>query len=171
MGAAASRSFGCALFWVGLVLASALPGCVTSHGVSSSGTSARSHAEVIPMAVPPEPRPVPPEPRPAKVEDPPKELPRGGQKIFPAYRLVGFCGTPGAPALGELQGNLHAKAKSLEMKAAPYAETREILPVFELIAVVVRTGRDRMGSTGTASTIPWWTNTCVQRGSHERCSF
>jgi hypothetical protein len=131
MGAAASRSFRCALFWVWPVLASALPGCVSSHAVSSSGTSARSHAEAIPIAAPPEPRP-------ATAEDPPKELPRGGQKIFPAYRLVGFCGTPGAPALGELQGNLHAKAKSLETKAAPYAETREILPVFELIAVVVQ---------------------------------
>src|SRR5271165_2860010 len=65
------------------------------------------------------------------------ELPRGGRTIFPDHRLVGFCGTPGAPALGELQGNLPAKAKALEKQAVPYAQDRKILPVFELIAVVV----------------------------------
>src|SRR5579859_5416006 len=42
--------------------------------------------------------PPPPEP-------PPIELPRGGRTLFPDYRLVGFCGTPGAPELGSLQGN------------------------------------------------------------------
>jgi len=68
----------------------------------------------------------------------PKELPRGGRTLFPEYRLVGYCGTPGAPALGELQGNLRVKAKALEAKAAAYAGNRKILPVFELIAVVVQ---------------------------------
>src|SRR5436190_837506 len=43
--------------------------------------------------------------------EPPKtkpraELPLGGRDIFPAHRLVGFCGTPGAPALGKLAGDL-----------------------------------------------------------------
>jgi len=71
---------------------------------------------------------------------PPKELPRGGRAIFPVHRLVGFCGTPGAPALGELQGNLPAKAKALEAQAAHYAQGRKLLPVFELIAVVVQSG-------------------------------
>ena len=67
-----------------------------------------------------------------------KELPRGGRVLFPAHRLVGYCGTPGAPALGELQGNLKVKAKALEAKAAAYAQDRDVLPVFELIAVVVQ---------------------------------
>ncbi len=70
--------------------------------------------------------------------EPVKELPRGGRTIFPEHRLVGFCGTPGAPALGELQGNLPAKAKALETRAAQFADGRKILPVFELIAVVVQ---------------------------------
>ena len=83
----------------------------------------------------------PPEPAPAQpvaIEPPPKELPRGGRKLFPEHRLVGFCGTPGAPALGELQGNLPAKAKALETRAAQFAQDRKLLPVFELIAVVVQ---------------------------------
>jgi hypothetical protein len=68
------------------------------------------------------------------------ELPRGGYALFPTYQLVGFCGTPGAPALGELDGNLPAKAKKLETMAAKYEGGRPILPVFELIAVVVQAG-------------------------------
>ncbi len=74
----------------------------------------------------------------ATAEEPAKELPRGGRTLFPDHRLVGFCGTPGAPKLGELQGNLPAKAKALETRAAQYAQSRKILPVFELIAVVVQ---------------------------------
>jgi hypothetical protein len=74
----------------------------------------------------------------------PQELPRGGRTLFPEYRLVGFCGTPGAPALGALQGNLPAIAKTLQARGAEYAHDRKLLPVFELIAVVVQEwpGRD-----------------------------
>lgn len=68
----------------------------------------------------------------------PKELPRGGRTLFPDYRLVGFCGTPGAPALGALQGNLSSVTKTLEAQAAHYATGRKLMPVFELIAVVVQ---------------------------------
>jgi hypothetical protein len=68
----------------------------------------------------------------------PRELPRGGRKLFPDHRLVGFCGTPGAPALGALQGNLQRVTKTLEAQAAHYAQGRKLLPVFELIAVVVQ---------------------------------
>ena len=70
------------------------------------------------------------------------ELPRGGRTLFPRHRLVGFCGTPGAPALGELQGNLDAKSKALLDYAAKYigADERVVLPVYELIAVVVQAG-------------------------------
>ncbi len=74
-------------------------------------------------------------------EKPKAELPRGGRALFPDHRLVGFCGTPGGPALGELQGNLAVKTKALLGYADKYAGTeRKILPVFELIAVVVQAG-------------------------------
>jgi hypothetical protein len=84
-----------------------------------------------------EPAPAPPP------EPPPIELPRGGRTLFPEYRLVGFCGTPGAPELGSLQGNLPARAKALDAQAARYADARnaddrKLMPVFELIAVVVQ---------------------------------
>ena len=74
--------------------------------------------------------PTPPPPLP--------ELPLGGREIFPTYRLVGYCGTPGAPALGPLAYNLPAKAKSLKAYADKYPDDRKPLLVFELIVVVVQ---------------------------------
>ena len=90
-----------------------------------------------PVAVEPAPTtaPAPSEPPP-----PLRELPRGGRTLFPQFRLAGYCGTPGAPALGELQGNLTVKVKALEASAAKFAGNREVLPVLELIAVVVQSG-------------------------------
>lgn len=74
---------------------------------------------------------------PAEPAKPAIELPRGGRELFPTFRLVGFCGTPGGPALGRLQGNLPAKVKQLQAQAEKY-RGRTILPVLELIAVVVQ---------------------------------
>jgi hypothetical protein len=65
------------------------------------------------------------------------ELPRGGRTIFPVHRLVGFCGTPGAPNLGTLAGNLPARAKQIEGYGTKYAAGKTPLPVFELIATLV----------------------------------
>jgi hypothetical protein len=84
------------------------------------------------------PPPAPPQPRP--------QLPGGGRELFPSHRLVGFCGTPDAPALGELWTNLPKKTKALLSLASDYAraEPRAVLPAFELIAVIVMSfpGRD-----------------------------
>jgi hypothetical protein len=93
-----------------------------------------------PEAGPPAASPAPPPAEPAEPAAPaaPRELPRGGRTIFPQYRLVGYCGTPGAPALGALDGDLTEKARAIEARAAQYAGDRKILPVFELIAVVVQ---------------------------------
>jgi hypothetical protein len=110
----------------------ALAACLTTQSPATSGKGATvmtSEGRAIPSAGR--------EGIPASAA-PGKELPRGGRLLFPDHRLVGYCGTPGAPALGALQGNLDAKAKALEARAAPYADGREILPVFELIAVVVQ---------------------------------
>jgi len=106
-----ARSF---LFAV-IALATLAVGCVVARPV----------APVAPVAPPPIVGP---------------ELPRGGRALFPDYELVGFCGTPGAPALGELTGNLVKKADKLELFANKYTSGRKVLPVFELIAVVVQAG-------------------------------
>jgi hypothetical protein len=76
----------------------------------------------------------------AAVTTPPRrELPRGGRVLFPAYRLVGFCGAPGSPALGRLGiGNLDARVAESERLGATYAVGRPVLPVVELIAVVAQ---------------------------------
>jgi hypothetical protein len=102
-------------------------------------------ADVAPMRAESQPPPLPPPPSAAAPapEPPAIELPRGGRTLFPDYRLVGFCGTPGAPELGSLQGNLPRRAKALDAQAARYADARnsddrKLLPVFELIAVVVQ---------------------------------
>jgi hypothetical protein len=88
--------------------------------------AAKTHNEVVAEPAPP---------------PPPAELPRGGRTLFPDYRLVGFCGTPGAPALGSLMGNLTTRGKALEEQAARYNNgKRKLMPVFELIAVVVQSG-------------------------------
>lgn len=81
----------------------------------------------------PEPPPPPKEPEKPKIE-----LPRGGREIFPRFRLMGYCGTPGGePAMGRLAGNLAQKAKVIEKLGQQYARERELLPVFELIATIV----------------------------------
>jgi hypothetical protein len=74
------------------------------------------------------------------------ELPRGGREVFPSYRLVGYCGAPGAPALGRLGiGRLDDRVTEIEKLARRYAPDRDPLPVLELIAVVVQSSPGRDG--------------------------
>ena len=73
------------------------------------------------------------------------QLPRGGTRVFPRYRLVGYAGLTGSPPLGRLGiGTLDARMDELEKRAEPYAKRREVLPVMELIATIVQgePGRD-----------------------------
>ena len=109
--------------------------CVaTPTAPSAPSGEARTAKSEVAASTAPEAAPVP-------VPKLKSELPRGGRSIFPDHRLVGFCGTPGAPALGELQGNLAVKSKALVGYAEKYAGSeRKVLPVYELIAVVVQSG-------------------------------
>ncbi|MFJ6751772.1 hypothetical protein ACIQNI_26855 [Streptomyces sp. NPDC091266] len=92
----------------------------TAH--PSGGASGSPAAPGAPSSKPPKRRP---------------ELPRGGRELFPRYRLVGFCGLPGAVALGRLgTGDLGKRAGEIEKVARAYAAGREPLPVLELLAVV-----------------------------------
>jgi hypothetical protein len=65
-------------------------------------------------------------------------LPRGGRRIFPDFRVVAFYGAPQDPQLGELGIGTPARAaRRLLRQAAPYGrKTRPVLPAMELIATV-----------------------------------
>jgi hypothetical protein len=93
----------------------------TTDEVRRAASAAATHAATA------TPTPTPP---------PPPELPRGGRILFPTYRLVGYCGSPGSPALGRLDGDLDAVAVEIEKLAAEYAAGRQPQPVFELIATI-----------------------------------
>jgi hypothetical protein len=84
------------------------------------------------------------------------ELPRGGRTVFPTYRLAGFCGHPGSPALGKLGiGDLDARVADIERVAGSYARDRAALPVLELIATMVQSkpGQDGLYRLRTESSV------------------
>lgn len=68
----------------------------------------------------------------------PLELPRGGEEVFPTYRLFGYSGAPGSEALGRLGiGDLDERVVEMEERGEEFSEDREQLPVLELIATIV----------------------------------
>ncbi|HXF57686.1 MAG TPA: hypothetical protein VNO34_09000 [Actinomycetota bacterium] len=69
----------------------------------------------------------------------PRELPRGGTRLFPEYRVIAFYGTPGTTTLGILGIGPDAAADRLVRQAAAYRTPhRRVLPAFELVATVAR---------------------------------
>jgi hypothetical protein len=63
------------------------------------------------------------------------ELPRGGRRLFPRYRVVGFYGMPNLDALGA--GPPEVVGRRLLEVARSYARPgRPVLPMFELIATI-----------------------------------
>src|ERR671916_2328948 len=66
------------------------------------------------------------------------ELPRGGRRIFPDFRVVAFYGAPQDDQLGTLGvGSPAAAARRLERVARGYAKkSRPALPAFELISTI-----------------------------------
>src|SRR6266516_3900867 len=66
------------------------------------------------------------------------DLPRGGRRIFPDFRVVAFYGAPQDRQLGVLGIGTPAQAgRKLVRHAAPYGRrTRPVLPAMELIASV-----------------------------------
>lgn len=80
-------------------------------------------------------------PSPSPSPSPKPELPRGGRELFPQHRLMGYCGYPGALALGRLgTGDPDQRADEIEKKAEDYADGRTVLPVLELLASVANPG-------------------------------
>lgn len=61
-----------------------------------------------------------------------------GERIFPAHRLFGYSGSPGAPSQGRLGiGDLDDRMREIEQRAKPFLGGRTLLPVMELIATTV----------------------------------
>jgi hypothetical protein len=82
---------------------------------------------------------------------PPAELPRGGRRIFPRFRVVGFYGAPQDEELGALGiGTPAQAAKRLRQVARPYRRLgRPVLPAFELITVIANAHAGRDGQYRT----------------------
>jgi hypothetical protein len=72
----------------------------------------------------------------------PAELPRGGKRIFPRFRVVAFYGAPQDAELGALGiGTPDQAGRRLLRQARGYrGGGRRVLPAFELIAVVANGG-------------------------------
>src|SRR5690349_3379242 len=75
---------------------------------------------------------------PTPTPTPPPQLPRGGRKILPRYRVVAYYGAPQDPQLGVLGIGTPAHAVArLERQARPYGRrSRPVMPALELLAVV-----------------------------------
>ena len=67
----------------------------------------------------------------------PVQLPRGGTRLLPDYRLVGYYGAPQDPQLGELGIGTPAQAsRRLDEQAKGYQGKRPVQPFLELLASV-----------------------------------
>lgn len=98
-------------------------------------------------------------------------LPGGGRTLFPQHRLVGYCGMPGAPALGELgvTSDLQGQVDKMLTKIAAYKQPqRAVLPVMEMIATVVHPfpGKDGMYRERLSQAlVQQWSDTAKKNGA------
>ncbi len=70
------------------------------------------------------------------------ELPGGGQRLFPEWRIVAAYGTPGTGALGVLgeTGPEEAASRISEFAAGYDADGIAVMPAFEIIATIASAG-------------------------------
>ena len=80
------------------------------------------------------------------------ELPRGGRRIFPDYRVIAYYGSGEFPGLGVLgQKPAEQSAEAIIKQASAYAPTgRRILPAMELITTVALASPGPMGTYSSA---------------------
>ncbi len=127
---------------LGVFAAGGVAACSTSGKPGDSRSTTASTSPSSPVGV------STPTPTPSTTRLP--QLPRGGRTIFPAHRLFGWCGAPGAPALGQLGiGDLNTEMDKMIAAMPQWGDGRTVLPVAELIATVVQgaPGRDGLFRT------------------------
>lgn len=130
---------------VAVLLVVALAGCGADKpepDASRSSPSAPAAAPTGPAAAPSTPAvPVPPTGQ-ARAQ-----LPQGGTRIFPAYRVVAYYGTPGTGALGVLgEGSPDRMLRRLRAAARPFAGDRRVQVAYEVIASVAQAAPGADGS-------------------------
>lgn len=91
-----------------------------------------------------------------------KELPGGGQIVFPQRRMVALYGTPGTSALGALgEQDLDATIKRAKKQAAEYQpySKEKVQPAFEIIATVASASPGKDGKYSSYAPVeqlePW----------------
>jgi hypothetical protein len=115
-------------------LAVLVGGIVAIVTLTGGGSGATSPKEVVALA--------------RKQAAKPPELPRGGRRLFPRYRVVAYYGAPQNDELGALGIGTPAQAsRKLVEQMRPYRRGgRELLPAMELIAVVASGAAQEDGS-------------------------
>lgn len=121
-------------------LAAALLLSIAGVGCSMGQPRPDADSNVLPVAtatstLPTVPTTTTSPPTTATTVPPLPELPRGGRRIFPHFRVVGYYGMPGLDALGA--GPPEVAARRLLHTAAAYATPgHPVLPMLELIATI-----------------------------------
>jgi hypothetical protein len=123
----------------------ALAGCGADRPAPGDGADRPAPGDSAPASAPAPgasavPSPAPPAP------PPPAELPLGGTRIFPTYRVVAYYGTAGTGALGVLgEASPDAMLPKLRRAAAGFAGGRRVQVAYELIASVAQAGPGKDG--------------------------
>jgi hypothetical protein len=123
-------------------LAAALAACSEQPTAREAGqpgpTRAAAASPSAPPAAPGASSP-PASPAPPGAAAGPAQLPLGGTKLFPAYRVVAYYGTPGTAVLGVLgEGPPDRMLPKLRSAARGFAGGRRIQVAYELIATVAQ---------------------------------
>jgi hypothetical protein len=111
---------------VGALVAAAVLFAVTISGIAGGGGDGAAEADSVPVAATPTPPPAPP------------ELPTGGRRIFPDYRVVAYYGAPQHVELGALGiGRPDQAVRKLRRQARHYeTKRRPVLLALELISTI-----------------------------------
>jgi len=129
------------------VVVAILAGCgADAPDVATSGSASPSQIPVSASPAAPSPAAQSPSAQSPPAQPAPAQLPLGGTKIFPAYRVVAYYGTAGNSELGVLgEGSPDKMLPKLRAAAKPFAGNRKVQVAYELIASVAQAGPGKDG--------------------------